>query len=87
MVPVEVGDHAHLEPGETWSLHVNRIVSTSQGVRDQEYYAIVKALQEYKDRHLEYSHLVDDMLHLLHEDHEARAKALRDLPHPEWRVE
>jgi hypothetical protein len=86
-VPVDVGDHARLEPGETWSLHVNRIVSTSQGVRDQEYYAIVNALQQYKDRHLEYIHLVDDQLRLLYEDHEARAKAQRELHHPEWKIE
>jgi hypothetical protein len=82
--PVEVGDHPRLEPGETWSLHVNRIVSTSQGVRDQEYNAIVKTLQQYKERRTEYTHVIDDCLGVLREDHEARAKPI---PHPEMKVE
>jgi hypothetical protein len=83
-VPVEVGDHPRLEPGETWSLHVNRIVSTSQDVRNQEYNAIVKTLQQYKERRPEYTHIIDDCLHVLHEDHEARAKPI---PHPEMKLE
>jgi hypothetical protein len=83
-VPAEVGDHVRLEPGETWSQHINRIVSTSQGLRDQEYDAIVKAIEEYKERRPEYTHVIDDSVRMLREDHEARAKPI---PHPEMKVE
>ena len=65
-------------------LHVNRIVSTSQGLRDQEYDAIVKTLQRYKERRPEYTHVIDECLRVLREDHEARAKPI---PHPEMKVE
>jgi hypothetical protein len=84
--PTWIHDQPSLH-GETWSEHVSRIVSASQGLRDQEYQANVKVLQQYKDRHPEYTHLVDDQLRLLHENHESRAKAVRDLPHPEMKVE
>jgi hypothetical protein len=85
-VPVEVGDHVRLEPGETWSLHFCRIVSTSQDVRDQEYYAIEKALQQYKERRPEYTHVIDDCLRVLREDHEDRAKPIpRSEYNPEYK--
>ena len=83
-IPAEVGDHVRLEPGETRSLHINRIVSTSRDVRNQEYYAIVKTLQEYKERRPEYMHVIDDSLRMLREDHEARATPI---PHPEMKME
>src|SRR5262249_44574486 len=84
--PTWIHDRPSLH-GETWSQHVARIVSTSQGLRDQEYEANVKVLEACKKRKPEYAHLVDECLRRLHEDHEARAKAARDLPHPEMKVD